>query len=211
MSRRWPAPGCWHASMTATRRSSRCRWAKAASCFWPAVGAPRTASSRFPRSSFPCSTRSSTRAAICPRRRRNTSSGKRCRSPAARNRSPCASPMEPRSPPLPERSFPPRTSRASTPYRPASQRFVVNLAPDESRLAPLPPDRLTSLGVPLRTEHETPTQIARREGQAQAIEIENQQKLWRWALVTALGVLLLETLFAGKLSRTSGSSTVAPI
>ena len=94
---------------------------------------------------------------------------------------------------------------------PGTSRFVVNLSPDESRLAPLPPDRLTSLGVPLHTEHETPTQIARREGLAQAAEIESQQKLWRWLLVAALGLLLLETHFAGKLSRTSGSSTVAPI
>ena len=92
---------------------------------------------------------------------------------------------------------------------PGAQRFVVNLAPDESRLAPLPADRLIALGVPLRTAHETPAEIARREGQAQAVEIENQQKLWRWVLVAALGVLLLETLFAGKLSRTASRSTVA--
>jgi len=51
--------------------------------------------------------------------------------------------------------------------------------------------------------------VERREGQAQAVEIENQQKLWRWLLVAALGVLLLETLFAGKLSRTASGSTVA--
>jgi hypothetical protein len=94
---------------------------------------------------------------------------------------------------------------------PGTLRFVVNLAPDESRLAPLPPERLISLGMPLRTGRETPAEIARREGQAQATEIESQQKLWRWLLIAALGLLLLETLFAGKLSRTSGSSTTAPI
>jgi hypothetical protein len=93
---------------------------------------------------------------------------------------------------------------------PGTQRFAVNLAPDESRLAPLPADRLLSLGVPLRTGHESPAELAKREGQAQAAEIEGQQKLWRWLIVAALGVLLLETLFAGKLSHTSGSSTVAP-
>jgi len=94
---------------------------------------------------------------------------------------------------------------------PGTLRFVVNLAPDESRLAVLPPERFISLGVPLRTGRETPAEIALREGQAQATEIESQQKLWRWLLVAALGLLLLETLFAGKLSRTSGSSTTAPI
>jgi len=94
---------------------------------------------------------------------------------------------------------------------PGTLRFVVNLAPEESRLSPLSPERFTSLGVPLRTGRETAAEIARREGQAQATEIENQQKLWRWLLVAALGLLLLETIFAGKLSRNSGSSTVAPI
>jgi hypothetical protein len=92
---------------------------------------------------------------------------------------------------------------------PGTQRFVVNLAPDESRLAPFATERLTALGVPLRVTHETPAEIARREGQAQAVEIENQQKLWRWLLVAALGVLLLETLFAGKLSRPASGSTIA--
>ena len=93
---------------------------------------------------------------------------------------------------------------------PGIQRFVVNLAPEESRMTALTPERLTSLGVPLRTGHETPAELIRREGQVQATEIENQQKLWRWLLVAALGLLLLETFFAGKLSHTAGSSTVAP-
>jgi len=92
---------------------------------------------------------------------------------------------------------------------PGTQRFVVNLPPDESRLAPFSTERLLALGVPLRTAHETPAETARREGQAQAVEIENQQKLWRWLIVAALGVLLLETLFAGKLSRTASGSTIA--
>jgi hypothetical protein len=93
---------------------------------------------------------------------------------------------------------------------PGTLRFVVNLAPDESRTSPLPPERFTSLGVPVRTAaSETPTEIARREGHAQATEIENRQKLWRWLIVLVLGLLLLETLFAGKLSRPSAASTPA--
>ncbi|MDR3401303.1 MAG: BatA domain-containing protein [Chthoniobacter sp.] len=92
---------------------------------------------------------------------------------------------------------------------PGTQRFVVNLAADESRLAPFSSERLIALGVPVHTAHETPEETARREGHAQAVEIENQQKIWRWLLVAALGVLLLETLFAGKLSRTASGSTVA--
>jgi len=94
---------------------------------------------------------------------------------------------------------------------PGTQRFVVNLSPDESRLAPFSTERLLALGVPLRTAHETPAETARREGRAQATELENQQKLWRWLIVGALAVLLLETLFAGKLSRTVSGSTTASL
>ena len=94
---------------------------------------------------------------------------------------------------------------------PGTLRFVVNLAPDESRTSPLPLARFAALGVPLpsaavEAHPPTPQQLAQR----QAVEIEGQQKLWRWLIVAALGVLLLETLIAGKLSRTVRSSTTAP-
>jgi len=93
---------------------------------------------------------------------------------------------------------------------PGTQRFVVNLAPEESRVAPLPPERFASLGVPLRAPLEPAETAARGGRQAQAAEIEARQKLWRWLLLGVVGLLLLETLFARKLSHSSGSSTVAP-
>jgi Aerotolerance regulator N-terminal/von Willebrand factor type A domain len=93
---------------------------------------------------------------------------------------------------------------------PGAQRFVVNLAPEESRLAPLPPERFASLGVPLGATREESEAATRRERQAQAAEIEARQKLWRWLILAVIGLLLLETLFARKLSHSSGSSTVAP-
>lgn len=93
---------------------------------------------------------------------------------------------------------------------PGTQRFAVNLAPDESRLTPLPPERFTALGVPLRKAiRATPVETAQREAQAQAAEIESRQKLWRWLLVAALVVLLLETLIAGRLSRLVAPQTEA--
>jgi len=89
---------------------------------------------------------------------------------------------------------------------PGTPRFVVNLAPDESRIAPLPVERFTSLGVPLRdTLAPTPAELALRKSRAEAIEVEQRQKLWRWLIVAALGVLLLETLIAGRLSRLTPS------
>ena len=93
---------------------------------------------------------------------------------------------------------------------PGTQRFVVNLAPEESRTAPLPLARFVSLGVPLSATDETSASDALRNGQAQAAEIEGRQKLWRWLLLAAVALLLLETVFARKLSPSSGSSTVAP-
>ncbi len=91
------------------------------------------------------------------------------------------------------------------------QRFVVNLAPDESRLTPLTSDRFVTLGVPVRkTPRTAPAEAARREAQAQAAELEGRQKLWRWLLLAALVVLLLETRIAGKLSRPNRTSTTAP-
>ena len=94
---------------------------------------------------------------------------------------------------------------------PGMMRFVVNLAPAESRIAPLPPARFAALGVPLPSaEHAAAPPTAGQLAQRQAAEIEGRQKLWRWLIVVALGVLLLETLIAGKLSRASRSSTTAP-
>lgn len=92
---------------------------------------------------------------------------------------------------------------------PANRRFVVNLAPDESRLTQLPLDRFSALGVPLQPAQLDPQTAAKRAAMAQAFEIEGRQKVWRWAIVTALGVLLIETLIAGKLSGANRSSNVA--
>ena len=81
-------------------------------------------------------------------------------------------------------------------------RFAVNLAPEESRTAPLALDQLEKLGVPLRVATEaTPEQIARREAQMKSAELENQQKLWRWLIVATLIVLIIETWVASRLSR----------
>jgi hypothetical protein len=89
---------------------------------------------------------------------------------------------------------------------PGGMRFVVNLPPEESRVAPLAVDRFTGLGVPLRDAlAPTPAELALRESRAEAIEVEQRQKLWRWLIVAALGVLLLETLIAGRLSRATPS------
>lgn len=79
--------------------------------------------------------------------------------------------------------------------------FAVNLAADESRTEPLGSDVLESLGVRLSgSEASTERPTDRREQVARS-ELESRQKLWRWLLAGALGVLLLETLLAARTGR----------
>lgn len=90
---------------------------------------------------------------------------------------------------------------------PGPLRFAVNLAPEESRLAAFPPDRLAGLGVPLdRSLIKTPPLQPKETVNAAAAEVESRQKYWRWLVIAAVTVLLLETLIAAKLSRGSQSS-----
>jgi hypothetical protein len=93
---------------------------------------------------------------------------------------------------------------------PGTLRFVVNLTPDESKLAPLGTERLSSLGVPLAAMPKPPSPHALKDAaRAQAAELENRQKLWRWLIVAALVVLLLETLVAGRLTRLASTTSGA--
>jgi hypothetical protein len=81
-------------------------------------------------------------------------------------------------------------------------RFAVNLAPEESKTAPLAMEELHRLGVPLKAEGVlTAQQAARKELQLRASELENRQKLWRWLIVAALAFVLLETWLGGRLTR----------
>jgi hypothetical protein len=81
-------------------------------------------------------------------------------------------------------------------------RFAVNLAPEESKTAPLAMENLDQLGVPLRVQPiATPAQVARREAQLKATELENHQKLWRWLIAATLVILIAETWVAARLSR----------
>ena len=80
--------------------------------------------------------------------------------------------------------------------------FAVNLPLDESRTAPMSPDELARLGVPLQTPTEFPVvQTAERVRHLQQAELENRQKLWRWLVVGALAVTLVEIILSGWLAR----------
>jgi hypothetical protein len=88
------------------------------------------------------------------------------------------------------------------------QRFAVNLAAAESNTAPLEMEQLDQLGV------KTGAVLTRAERldrirQQRDTELESRQKIWRWLLVGALGVLVVETYWAGRASAKIAKAEVA--
>lgn len=82
----------------------------------------------------------------------------------------------------------------------ATETIAVNLAPEECRTSPLPRDQLESFGVRFG-DVETNESLRRaelRQRQLQIEELERTQKLWRWGLIIAVLVLILETWLAGR-------------
>jgi hypothetical protein len=80
-------------------------------------------------------------------------------------------------------------------------RFAVNLDANESRTAPLAPDELERLGVPVAQAAPKPVQAGDNKIVLQGIEAENRQKLWRWFIAATLAVLLVESALAGWTAR----------
>ena len=85
-------------------------------------------------------------------------------------------------------------------------RFAVNLDPAESRTAPLSPEELEQLGVPVTRSEEASKPEAEKRGLLQGVEAEGRQKLWRWLIAAALAVLLLETMVAGRALRRTATT-----
>jgi hypothetical protein len=64
-------------------------------------------------------------------------------------------------------------------------------------------DVLPNLGVPVKAPTSTSVQRSGSTSQTTlaAVELESRQKVWRWLIFGALGVVVLETWVAGRLSR----------
>lgn len=88
-----------------------------------------------------------------------------------------------------------------------SLRFAVNLDPNESRTAPLGPDELEQLGVPVARAASKTALPADQKTLLQGIEAENRQKLWRWFIAATLAVLLLESALAGWTARRTATTS----
>lgn len=84
---------------------------------------------------------------------------------------------------------------------PTPVKFAVNLDAAESRTAPMPVDELERLGVPMKSTEAAPAVVAAKLETLHNTELEARQKLWRWLIVAALAVLLVETWLAGWISR----------
>ena len=79
-------------------------------------------------------------------------------------------------------------------------RFAVNLFASESLTAPLDLEQLEQRGVRMGTEKTRAERIDRIRQQRDT-ELESRQKVWRWLIVVALGLLILETWWAGRAER----------
>jgi hypothetical protein len=79
-------------------------------------------------------------------------------------------------------------------------RFAVNLAAAESDTAPLETAQLEQRGVRFGTGLTRAERIERIRQQRDT-ELESRQKVWYWLIAGALGVLALETWWAGRAER----------
>ena len=91
---------------------------------------------------------------------------------------------------------------------PEGRWLAVNLNPEESRTSPMSADFLDALGVPLKAEENSMRGIAPKVLLKQnAVELEGQQKWWRWLVVAVLLILMVETWLAGKITRKTQLAT----
>jgi hypothetical protein len=82
----------------------------------------------------------------------------------------------------------------------AALNFAVNLVPSESDTAAMSVEQLEQFGVRVGREPSREEKVERQR-QMRDIELESRQKLWRWLLAAALGVLAVETVIAGRWSQ----------
>jgi hypothetical protein len=80
-------------------------------------------------------------------------------------------------------------------------RFAVNLDPAESRTASLSPDELEKRGLPVINQTKLVGAAGQPAVRLQNAELENRQKIWRYVLIAALAMLLLESWLAGNTAK----------
>ena len=82
---------------------------------------------------------------------------------------------------------------------PREATFAVNLPPAESKTTPLPEERLDGLKLPLAPESAEEGILAQARLQTTLdAELEKQQKWWRWFILGAIVLAILETWLGGR-------------
>ncbi len=80
--------------------------------------------------------------------------------------------------------------------------FAVNLSPGESRTEPMAVEDIERMGISLEPVSDAAAQTtSQATRQAGFTEMESEQKLWRWVLMTTLAMLLIEIWLSGRLIR----------
>jgi len=82
-----------------------------------------------------------------------------------------------------------------------SRAFAVNLDPLESKTTPLAVETLEKLGIHLSSGPAREALDREHLRQLQNAELEGRQKLWRGLILSAIGLLILETWLAGRLKK----------
>lgn len=90
-----------------------------------------------------------------------------------------------------------RLQQASEPQQ---RLLAVEMPPSESRLVPLDADVFEQYGIELGAVQTDSERVAEAR-QMQIEELEKSQRLWQWLLAVGLGVLAVETIMAGWMSR----------
>lgn len=95
---------------------------------------------------------------------------------------------------------------------PKSMTVLVSVAASESRTEPLPVGQLQAMGMSseiakVRSPGANLDDPA-RESQLDAVELESQQKYWRWLLIAGMGLLVLEGIVSSRIERTHGMDMV---
>ena len=86
--------------------------------------------------------------------------------------------------------------------------FAVNLSPNESRTDPLPMERLEGLKLPFAKNSKKSAEIVQKREQAIVDErLEKRQKVWRWLILAAILLVLMETFVGGWMWRRPPAET----
>ena len=79
-------------------------------------------------------------------------------------------------------------------------KIAVNIDPSESQIDSMPVDQISALGVEVGTHNTTDEEIEQQR-KLMDCELESRQKLWKWLILGAIGLVIAESWLAGRTDR----------